>query len=300
MNHVTHQVCRILRPQCVASATTLLATLALAALVSTAAAQNPPNGGSPDSGSSAILTPWTAPDNSASAGIPSGWKAEGSESTITLAGPQNEDIFLGRVYIARNGPFQAGQRGANGADLMMPYGAPLTQKLIMIYAQGYALGGKPAPQITFTSATPIQVPPILGQCGRFVADLNAGQEQDKIMGIFCSFPADWTGAFKNFIMVAQAPADIAAQDAPIAQAVFASYRVPVPWLARKIAPVTAPPPAASGGGGMSPGGGAGLNSSLIGGMRSADIMATCMSDGVLRQYGPRQLPQECGGEAPNP
>ena len=54
----------------------------------------------------------------------------------------------------------------------MPYNAPLTQKLTMIYQQAAALSGKPLPQINFTSTTPLQVPAILGHCGRFVADLT--------------------------------------------------------------------------------------------------------------------------------
>ena len=239
------------------------------------------------------LTPWTAPDNSASAGVPSGWKAEGSQTVITLTGPQGESIALGRTFIARNAAFQAGQKGAGGTDLSMPYSTPLTQKLIMVYQQGYALSGQPAPQITFTSATPMQVPAILGQCGRFVASLTAGAQPQKIMGIFCSFPLDTGGAFKNVLLVAQAPNSVAAQEAPIAQAVFSSYQIPQAMLAKKLAPVTAPPPP------VSAGGAPGMSSALYG-LQQSNIMATCFDEGVIRQYGPRQLPQECGGYAPNP
>jgi hypothetical protein len=244
--------------------------------------------------SSIQLTPYTTPDQSASAGVPSGWKATGSQTVITLTGrQQDENISLGRVFIARNGAFQAGQKGTNGADLTMPYNAPLTQKLIMVYQQGAALGGQPAPQITFTSATPMQVPAILGQCGRFVASITGPAQPLKIMGLFCSFPIDSAGAFKNLIMVAQAPATTAAQTAPIAQAVFSSYKIPQAMLAKKLAPVTAPPPpmpvigARPGAGPVSiPGG--------------SDVSATCFDLGVIRALPPRQLPQECGGEAPNP
>jgi len=262
----------------------LTATLLSATLVSATAQTAPAT-------PTVQLAPWTTPDNTASAGVPSGWKAEGSQSTITLTGPQDESIILGRVYIARNGTFQAGRKGTNGADLTMPYTAPLTQKLIMIYQQGGALSGKPAPQITFTSATPVQVPAILGQCGRFIANLTGPAQPAKIMGIFCSFPIDSAGAFKNFIMVAQAPATAAAQEAPIAQAVFSSYKIPQAMLAKKLAPVTAPPPPPSAGPGMS---------STLWAMQQSNIMATCMDEGVIREYGPRQLPKECGGLAPNP
>jgi hypothetical protein len=240
------------------------------------------------------LQPWTAPDKSASAGVPSGWKADGSQTVITLTGPQGETIALGRTFVARNAAFQAGQKGAGGADLSMPYTAPLTQKLIMVYQQGAAVSGQQAPQITFTSATPMQVPAILGQCGRFVANLTGPAQPQKIMGIFCSFPLDTGGAFKNVILVAQAPASVAAQDAPIAQAVFSSYQIPQAMLAKKLAPFTAPPPVMANGG-ANPG----VSPVAIPGA-AADVSAICFDEGVIRGYGPRQLPKECGGLAPNP
>lgn len=240
------------------------------------------------------LTPWTAPDKSASAGVPSGWKASGSQTVITLTGPQGETIALGRTFVARNAAFQAGQKGAGGADLSMPYTAPLTQKLMMVYQQGAAVSGQQAPQITFTSATPMQVPAILGQCGRFVANLTGPAQPQKIMGIFCSFPLDTGGAFKNVILVAQAPASVAAQDAPIAQAVFSSYQIPQAMLAKKLAPFTAPPPVMANGG-ANPG----VSPVAIPGA-AADVSAICFDEGVIRGYGPRQLPKECGGLAPNP
>jgi hypothetical protein len=247
---------------------------------------------SPVTASAVQLTPYTAPDQTASAGVPSGWNATGSETVITMTGPQRETLTLGRTFIARNGAFQPGQKPGSPADLTMPYNAPLTQKLIMVYQQGAALSGEPQPQITFTSATPIKVPAILGQCGRFVANLNGGPQPLKIMGLFCSFPLDTGGTYKNVILVAQAPASIAAQEAPIAQAVFSSYRIPRAMLARKLAPVTAPPPPQTGVG-------AGMSSTLWA-LQQSNIMATCMDEGVIREYGPRELPRECGGLAPNP
>ena len=280
------QVRRSLSLSRIASSTAVCATL-FAAVHSLAGAQATP------AANSIQLTPYTTPDKAASAGVPSGWKAEGSQTTITLTGPQDESIGLGRAYIARNGAFRAGQKGTNGADLVMPYNAPLTQKLIMVYQQAYALAGQPLPQITFTSATPMQVPAILGQCGRFVANLTDSKQPAKIMGIFCSLPVDSAGFFKNVLLVAQAPAAVAAQDAPIAQAVFASYRIPQTMLARKLAPVTAPLPV------MVPGGAPGMSSGAYA-LQQSDISATCFDEGVIRGYSNRQLPQECGGEAPNP
>ncbi len=245
------------------------------------------------------LQPYTAPDGSASVGVPSGWKVtSGSEAVIVMSGPEDAAITLGKTFIARNAPFQAGQKGAGGTDLSMPYTAPLTQKLIMVFEQDAAVSGKPAPQITFSSATPLQLPPVLGQCGRFVASASGSTPQpEKLMGAFCSLPLDSGGIFKNIILLAQAPDSVAAQDAPIASAVFSSYKIPPAMLAKKLAPVNAPPPARPGVAmpGAMPGVSAANNAAA-----GADVSSTCFDLGVIRALPPRQLPQECGGEAPNP
>jgi hypothetical protein len=242
--------------------------------------------------SQAQLQPYTAPDQSAQAGVPAGWKVtSGAQSVIVMAGPSGEQITLGRTFVARNAAFQAGQKGAGGADLSMPYSANLEQKFVMIWEQGAALMGQKADQVTFNSASPIQMPAALGQCGRFVASTTMPSGPIKLMGAFCSLPLDSGGTYKNILLMAQAPAATAAQDAPIAQAVFSSYRVPQAMLAKKLAPFSLPPMPAGGGGGVG---------SIIPGLVGSDISATCFDESVIRGYGPDQLPQECGGRAPNP
>lgn len=237
------------------------------------------------------LDTYTTPDSTAQAGVPPGWKVtQGAQTVIVITGPNNEVITLGRTFVARNAAFQAGQKGAGGADLSMPYSANLEQKFVMIWNQGAALSGQQAQQVTFNSAAPIQMPAALGQCGRFVASTTVPSGPIKLMGAFCSLPLDTGGTFKNILVMAQAPAANAAQDAPIAQAVFSSYRVPQAMLARKLAPFTAPPPRPTGG----------AVGSIIPGMAGSDVSATCFDESVIRGYGPDQLPQECGGRAPNP
>jgi hypothetical protein len=241
--------------------------------------------------SSVQLQPYTAPDGSAQAGVPAGWKvASGADSVINITGPNGEQITLGRTFVARNAAFQAGQKGAGGADLSMPYSANLEQKYVMIWDQGAALMGQKADQVTFNSASAIQMPAALGQCGRFVASTTMPSGPIKMMGAFCSLPLDSGGTYKNILLMAQAPAANAAQDAPIAQAVFSSYRVPQGMLAKKLAPFTAPPPKPAGG----------AVGSIIPGLVGSDVSATCFDESVIRGYGPDQLPQECGGKAPNP
>ena len=184
------------------------------------------------------LQPYTAPDQTASAGVPSGWKVvSGQQTVITLTGPQGETVQLGNVDVASNAPFQLGKAPGNGIQLSMPYSTPLAQKLTMIIQQGAAMSGKPQPQVTVTSSTPIPIPAAVGQCGRFVASVNgsAGGAMD-LLAVLCSMPLDPGGTYKNVMLLAQAPAATAAQSAPTARAIFASYRIPAAWLQKKLAP----------------------------------------------------------------
>src|ERR1700731_1350568 len=121
-----------------------------------------------ESGGAAVkLQPYTAPDQSASAGVPAGWQVtKGGDTQVVMTGPQGETIFLGTAAVARNGPFQPGQGGGGGIDLTMPFGANLAQKFTMVLQQNAAIAGKPQPQISIMSGTPLKVPPALGQCGR--------------------------------------------------------------------------------------------------------------------------------------
>jgi hypothetical protein len=258
----------------------------LGCVLASAAAQG--NGSPASAGGSIQLQPYTAPDNSASAGVPAGWKVtKGGQTVIQMTGPQGESISLGNTVIARNAPFQPGQRATGGTDLSMPYSASLAQKLTMIFEQGAAVSGKPAPQVTFTSTTPIPLPPSLGQCGRFVAGITNPAGPMKIMGAICSLPLDSGGIYKNIMLLAQAPEAVAAQDSPIASAVFSSYQIPAAMLQRKLAPFTQPPIVIPSPGGAMP----------IPGMD--DTGAECFDLGVIRELPPSRLPQKCGGRLPN-
>ena len=267
-----------------------LSGIAVLGVACAAAAQT-----SPPATGSISLKPYTAPDQSASAGVPSGWTVtKGEQTVIQMTGPQGETITLGTAIIARNAAFQAGQKGAGGVDISMPYSASLQQKLTMIFEQNAAVGGKPTPQVAFVSATPIQLPAALGQCGRFVANVTGGASPMKIMGAFCSLPLDTGGTYKNILLLAQAPPSVATQDAPIAQAVFSSYKIPAAMLQRKLAPFTALPAANTAG--MTA---AAINAQTLRMMQQSNVIANCFDLTVLRETPNRLLPRECGGEAPN-
>jgi hypothetical protein len=241
------------------------------------------------------LQKYTASDQSASAGVPSGWQVtKGEQTVIQMTGPQGVTLSLGTTVVAQNAAFQPGQRAANGIDLSMPYSATLPQKLAMILQQAAAVSGKPFSQFTVTSATPLQLPPTLGQCGRFVAGFS-GQEPTKVLAVFCSLPLDAGGAYKNILLYAQAPAAVAAQAAPVAQSIFRSYSIPTPWLQKKLAPhsvaptVSANPAAAA----------AMINRSTMLGAAAANNSANCFDLSVLRETPTYDLPRSCGGTKPD-
>jgi hypothetical protein len=244
------------------------------------------------------LQTYTAPDQSASAGVPADWQVtQGANTVIRMSGPQGVSVSLGNTYIARNAAFQPGQRSANGIDLSMPYAASLAQKLTMIVKDGAALSGKPLSQMAINSSTPIQLPAALGQCARMVASYTGDQGPVKMIVVFCSLPLDSGGDYKNILLEAEGPAAVAAQAVPTVQTIFRSYNLPPAWLQRKLAPQNAAPMAA-----MTPGqAGAisGMNGATNYAARSTEVNANCFDLSVIRETPTYELPRSCGGTKPD-
>ena len=254
----------------------------------------------PAAGPAIPLQTYTTPDQTASAGVPSGWKVvSGAQTVITMTGPQGETVQLGVVDVASNAPFQLGKAPGNGIQLSMPYTTPLAQKLTMMIQQGSAVAGKPVPQITITSSTPIPLPATVGQCGRYVATITGSAGAMDLLAVFCSMPVDPGGTYKNVMLLAQAPMATAAQSAPTARAIFASYRIPTAWLQKKLAPFqTAAPKAAANGGRQLTNAEANAETAEI--LRETAQMqavtnnsANCFDLSVLRETPTRLLPPSC-------
>lgn len=242
------------------------------------------------------LQPYTASDQSASAGVPAGWQITmGSDTVIQMSNPSGVSVSLGNTMVARNGAFQPGQKPANGVDLSMPYTATLPQKLTMMLQQSAAAAGKPDPKLTIDSTTPLQLPATIGQCARFVGDMTGPQGPLKLMAVYCSLPLDSGGTYKNIMLFAQAPAATATQAAPIAQAIFQSYRVPTTWLQKKLAPFTAPPQTAA----DTAAAVAAINRSTAISAATVNNSVNCFDLSVLRETPTYQLPRSCGGTKPD-
>jgi len=191
------------------------------------------------------LQTYTASDQSASVGVPAGWKVYGAAQTnIELTGPQGEVVNLGQGFVAHNGTFQLGQAGPDGSNMSMPYSAKLSDKLTMVLQQRAKLNGNPVPQIKFLYGAPLQSLPAGFQCGVFVIAVSGTATPGDAMGIFCSLPEDSEQFFKNFLTIGSAPTALAPKDAPTVAAIINSYNVPSAWLQKKFALFTAPAAAA--------------------------------------------------------
>jgi hypothetical protein len=112
---------------------------------------------------------------------------------------------------------------------------------------------------------------------------------------------DAAGNYKTIALMAQAPTAIAAQSAPAVQAIFGSYKIPAPWLQRKLAPVST----AASGGGIAGNPAADIaqanvmNGETIRMIQGSKIATNCFDLTVLRQTPTYQLPISCGGTQPD-
>jgi len=195
------------------------------------------------------LQPYTAPDKSASAGVPSGWQVTNAGSgAIAMAGPQGEAVNV-EVIVAHDGPFQLGQKGPSGADLTMPSSARLSDKLVMVLEQQAALKGMPVPHLQYLYQAPIKMPSGMGQCGMFAISAAGGANPNDAMGIFCSLGESSGKFFKTFLMYGAAHTTIAAQTVPTVEAVLKSYKLAPGWTEKILSPYTPADAAVPGPGG---------------------------------------------------
>jgi hypothetical protein len=265
----------------------------LAALAGSSQTQSTPQANPATAGaaSSIQLQPYTAPDRSASAGVPSGWKVtKGENGVIQMSGPQGEAISLGNGLFVMNGQFQPGRKSSGPISLMMPYQATLAQKYAMVWKEASIEAGDPTVQVSIISATPIPLGKI-AQCGIFLGSLTNKSGPSKFETRFCSLPMDTNGVFKLFWMNAALPAALAAQERATAEAVLASYQPSPESLKLILQPATPPmpPPMPAGVGGQGGGG----ESSAMYAARMATQSSTCMDLGVIREVPERRLPDYC-------
>lgn len=286
--NVNYERTKVMMQVCCATRVARIAGAILAAAAGAAYAQATGQANAP-AASSVQLQPYTAPDRSASVGVPAGWNVtKGDHGVIQMSGPQGEAISLGNGLFVKNGPFQPGLQGSGPISMSMPYQANLAQKYVMVMKAAVAQTSDPTVQVSIVSATPVPLGRI-AQCGIFLGSVTDKNGPAKFETRFCSLPMDTNGIFKLFWVNARIPAALAAQERATAEAVLSSYKPSLASLKLILQPATPPmPPPAVGGSG-----GGGGESSAMYAARMADQSSTCMDLGVIREVPERQLPDYC-------
>jgi hypothetical protein len=230
------------------------------------------------------LQTYSAPDGSATVGVPAGWNVtKAAYAVIQMSGPNGEAISLGNTLFIRNGPYQPGQQASGLISMTIPNQATLAQKVEIVWQQAAAASGDPSARVTVTSATPVPLGKI-AQCGIFLGNMTKAQGPQNFETRFCSLPMDTNGVYKLFFMNATIPASLAAQERATAEAVLSSYRPSAASLTALLQPSTPPLP---------PAGAAGPGGDPEYGERMAQQTFNCMDEGVIREEPEWRLPPYC-------
>ena len=219
----------------------LTSMIAVQAPAQTTAPSTPSNSAEPANS----FTTYTATDDSASASLPAGWTVtRNGETVIVMTSPSGETINLGTTFIVKDAPYRPDQVPANGIDLSVPNTVSLAEKLTDIIQMAQRAAKATPPLISITSSKP-SAAPVGFPCATIDGNYTGEKGPFTFRVIVCSLPVDAGGTYKVIVKLWQAPPTLAEQDEHIAETVFSSYRVPQPWLQRKLAPHFAAPPAAT-------------------------------------------------------
>jgi hypothetical protein len=287
-----------LRALCVAVVILISVAISISAHVS-AQTQAKPSASASAAAPSIPLQPYTAQDQSVSAGVPSGWKVlNAAGGSINMAGPQGETINFGDVFLAHEGTFQLGQRGPGAALMNVPSSAKLSDKLVMLLQQEQSLAGKPVAQIKFIYAAPLQVPAAAGQCGVFAVAMSSSAAPAEGMGVLCALSPDSAQLSKLVLLLGTAPTAIATQTVPTVEAVYNSYKIAPGWAQKMLSPYT-PAPAAAGSGVNTAAETQMYLNAMAQQQRVIDHGFTCANANILGDGSNWETPRECGGWAPD-
>jgi hypothetical protein len=230
------------------------------------------------------LQTYTASDQSATAGVPAGWKVtKAAEGEIQMSGPNGEAVSLGNTLLIHSAPYRAGQN-----PMTIPNQATLTQKLEAVWQQAAITSGFSGARVSVSSAKPVPLGKV-AQCGIFLGSVTTAQGPQNFETRFCSLAADTNGVYKLFWMNATIPAALAAQERATAEAVLSSYRPSLAALEAILKPATPPLPPM---GWAVPAGYTG-DSSTVYGEQMAQESSDCMDEAVIREEPEDQLPSYC-------
>ncbi|HEX8817561.1 MAG TPA: hypothetical protein VF753_18865 [Terriglobales bacterium] len=189
-------------------------------------------------GKAVALHTFTLPDNSASVGLPDGWRVQPNSGmgTMFVEGPNGEAAALGFPYLASdtNNPsvrqtMASLQRGAlqntsYAKALYYPYGGDLGKTFVDLLNMARSKQGQGPVTVKIASETPVQFPPpwrcahLLGQI-----DPQDGKGMREMNTIFCSSPPARFGSYMNIAYHTALPMAVADKERATMGAVLASF-----------------------------------------------------------------------------
>jgi len=221
-----------------------------AAASSSAVGGNSASGGK-GTASAAPLQKVTLPDNTASVGVPAGWKVDPgcAGGTISLTGPHGEviDLSLGLTAVDPTNRFvqqsqRSGSRNAfQGKFISYPSNVDLAKAFPEIFDQIRRMAGAPgSANIQITHAE--QIPAQQGQrCVHISGHSNPnGQGSNEIDSLLCATPPGPDGMYGFTLFHSAIPVAYADQERATALAIIASFQQNKTLLQAKVTAATAP------------------------------------------------------------
>ena len=207
-------------------------------------ASGPATGGG--SAPPAALHRVAAPDNSASVGIPDGWKFQGNGGTMLVTGPNGEAAALNMVRggVDPYGPGQHqlqryGGRPNNAGKIVYPSNVDLVRAFPDIFQQFWRLSG-PGAQTQIAHIERVSGPP--GQrCVHVTGHFNfVGTPVEEMNTLLCTSAPSQMGNYAVSIYHTAVPLPFADKERATMGAIFASFQANQAVIAREANAMAAP------------------------------------------------------------
>jgi hypothetical protein len=187
-----------------------------------------------------------APDNSASVGIPDGWKVQGNGGTMLVTGPNGEAAALNmaRGAVDPNRPGQRqlqryGNRPNNPGQIVYPSNVDLTRAVPDIFQQFWRATGSNV-QVQFAHIEQVPGPP--GQCCVHVTGhFNfVGTPVEKMNSLLCTSAPSPMGNYGVSVFHTAVPLPFADKERATMGAILSSFEVNQAVVAREANAMAAP------------------------------------------------------------
>jgi hypothetical protein len=223
-------------------------------------------------------------DQTASVGLPDGWKlAKGSNGYIYATSPNDDRVNLGAIILAKNAP--AGSPISGEVRFALPYSTSLKDKFTTIIQAGAQQQGAAVPQLTYAGQVPMRLP----MCTRLLGSSTVNSQSRKFEAILCSLRPDYLGFYKNIVFIANIPSSRVSQDRALVEQIVKSYRITPAMFRKMLSSYTPIPPHP-----------APALMPAISGMAPYEdpTNSDCFDYNVIRESPPWEVPMHCGGTQP--